>query len=98
MVYRVYPYLLFAVCFASLLGGVSLVSALTESAWFFLLPPLPAAFIGYLIVVAVTSVFPRIRFVNESEIEGLGYVHQPLGPMLLVAAIGLAVALLKLVR
>lgn len=98
MIYRIYPYLLFTSCFASLLVGVSAVSALTESAWLLLLPPIPSVVAGYLVVSAVAAFFPRIRFVNKSEIEGLGYVHEPLGPMLLVAVIGFGAAILKLIR
>lgn len=98
MVYRLYPIIHFLACFGAFLGGIVLVRMVTESSWSLLIVPVPAVFLGYLLSSFVVAVFPRIRFVNESEIDGLGYVHQPLGAMLLVCLLGFAIAVLQMLR
>ncbi len=98
MVYKLYPIIHVLACFGALLGGIVLVRMVTESSWPLLVVPVPAVFLGYLLSTFVVAVFPRIRFVNDSEIDGLGYVHQPLGAMLLVCLIGSAIAALKMLR
>jgi hypothetical protein len=98
MIYKVYPVLHFCTCFASLLGGFAVVRSVTSAAWPLLLIPVPAVLVGYVLSSVGVSMFPRIRFVNDAEVDGLGYVHQPLGAMLLVAATGFGVAAIWLVR
>ncbi len=98
MVYRVYPIIHFLACFGALLGGIVLVRMVTELSWPLLIVPVPAVLLGCLLSSLVVAVFPRIRFVNNSEIDGLGYVHQPSGAMLLVCLLGFAIAVLQMVR
>lgn len=87
MIYRIYPCVLFLCCMAWWLGLVSGVAALTKSAWWQLLPPLPALWLGLMTTTFIATRFPRMKYVNDAEINGLGYVHAPVGPMLLVLLI-----------
>ena len=98
MVYKIYPALLFVTCSLVLVAWFLVVRALNVSSWVLLVVPVPATVTGYLASAIVVSRFPRIRYVNASEVDGLGYVHQPLGPMLLVCLIGFAAAILQIVR
>jgi len=98
MAYRVYPVFLFLACVLSLLAGFVIIRSFTSVDWPLLLIPIPAVIIGYILTTIIASRFPKIRYVNESEIEGLGYVYQPLGPMLLLCLIGFSVAILQLLR
>jgi hypothetical protein len=98
MVYKLYPVIFFCSCFGCLLGGIAVIASFTTARWPLLLVPIPAAIAGYIVTSAIASRYPRIRYVNESEIDGLGYVHQPSGPVLLCCLIGFAIAVIQLVR
>lgn len=98
IIYRIYPALLFALCFIALMAGFVLVRSLTSHVWPLLLVPIPAVVIGYILMMLLSGRFPRIRYIDSREIDGLGYVHQPLGPMLLVCLIGFGVAIIQTLR
>ncbi len=98
MIYRVYPIVLGgATAFLTLVGFVS-TYALTSSRWPLVLVPFAAVFVGFVIASALCCRFPRIRFVNDAEIDGLGYAHQPLDAILPIFLFGLSAALLILIR
>lgn len=83
MIYRIYPYVLFACCMAWWLALASCISLFTSSAWWQLLPPIPSIWLGLSATTLIASRFPKMHYVNEAEIDGLGYVHPPIGPILL---------------
>ena len=83
---------------ALLFGGSLLLAVFTPSIWPRLLVPIPAFCIGWLFTSWIATVFPRIRFIDSREIDGLGYIHQPLGPMLLVCLIGFAAVIIRIFR
>jgi hypothetical protein len=98
MVYRIYPVLLFTSSIALMFAGFAILGACEFSVWSLFWVPIPAAIAGYLATCAVVSQFPKLRFVNEAEIDGLGYVHQPLGTLLLACLIGLGTVVVQLLR
>ena len=63
-----------------------------------MLVPIPAVIVGYALIMLVVGRFPRIRYIDAREIDGLGHVHQPLGPMLLTCLIGFGIAIMQVVR
>ncbi|TWU43626.1 hypothetical protein Poly51_62810 [Rubripirellula tenax] len=98
MIYRVYPVVLGGSTALLTLVGFVATYALTSSRWPLVFVPFAAVFAGFVIVSAMCSRFPRIRFVNDAEIDGLGYVHQPLDAILPVFLFGISTALLILIR
>lgn len=98
MIYKVYHILHVLTCFMSLLGGFAIVHAITEQSWPMLLVPVPAVILGAFLSGIIVSIFPRIRFINDSEIDGFGYVHSPIGGMLLVCLIGFSAAMITMLR
>jgi len=98
MIYRVYPIVLGGSTALLTVVGFAATYTLTSSRWPLVLVPFAAVFASFVIVSALCSRFPRIRFVNETEIDGLGYVHQPLDAILPVFLLGISTALLILIR
>lgn len=98
MIYRVYPIVLGGSTALLTLVGFVATCAFTSSRWPLIFVPFVAVFGGVVIVSALCSRFPRIRFVNDAEIDGLGYVHQPLDSILPVFLLGISAALLILIR
>lgn len=96
MRYSVYPILLFALCLAFLTTGLLTATSFSTVKWLLLLVPIPSVLAGLMLTTLIATWFPRIRYVNESEIDGLGHVHQPLGPMLAACVIGFAVAIAQI--
>jgi hypothetical protein len=66
--------------------------------WPLVFMPFAAVFASLIIASALCARYPRIRFVNDAEIDGLGYVHQPLDAILPVFLIGISAALLIVIR
>jgi zinc transporter ZupT len=98
MIYRVYPIVLGGSTALLTIAGFAATYAFTTSRWPLVFIPFVAVFAGFLIVSVLCSRYPRIRFVNEAEIDGLGYVHQPLDAILPVFLFGISSALLILIR
>ena len=98
MVYRVYPIILGSVSVLLTAVGFVGVLACLPYRWPLVGVPFLAAIGGLVISSLVASRFPRIRYVNDSEIEGLGYVHQPLDAILPVFLFGIFAALVINVR
>ena len=92
LIYRVYPAVLFASCMCTLLLAIVLMKLATAAVWPLFLIPIPAALFGKYLTSLVVRRFPRIRFLNEAEIDGLGYVHQPLSTMLVTCIIGFGIS------
>ena len=88
LVYRLYPIILWTFCLLIFfLGGLSL-QLIFDQKWLLLLSPLPTAFLASVFTNIIATRFPKLWYVNDAEIDGLGYVHQPLDvliPPLLVA-------------
>lgn len=86
-VYRVYPVLLWCLCLFLLGIGCCVSIFMIRVLWTVFLWPLPSAVLAWVLIGFVVERLPRIRYVNEAEIDGFGYVHQPLDvifPFLLV--------------
>jgi hypothetical protein len=77
VVYKVYPAVLWVLCL-TLWGGGIVISVVLGRPWTLFLWPIPTAILSWFLVGLLTIRFPRICFVNNAEIDGLGYVHQPL--------------------
>ena len=77
LVYKAYPALLWVLCLTFWAGGIFL-SVKLERPWTLFLWPIPTGILSWFLAGLLTIRFPRICFVNEVEIDGLGYVHQPL--------------------
>ena len=98
MIYRVYPMILGGTNALLTVVGFASVMAATSYRWPLVLVPFLAAFGRLLTVGLLEPHFPRIRFVNDAEINGHGYVHQPLDSILPVFLGGLLTAIALLVR
>lgn len=98
MVYRIYPAILFANCIAFMIGGFAVLGACSVPPWSRFSVPVLGPIAGYVATCAIVTRFPRVRYVNDAEVDGLGYVHQPLGVILLCFLIGLGVVVLRIVR
>lgn len=83
MIYRIYPYVLFACCMVWWLVLASCISLFISSPWWQLLPPIFSVWLGLAMTTLIASRFPKMHYVKEAEIDGLGYVHAPIGPILL---------------
>ena len=98
MIYRLYPILLGGSTALLTVAGFAAVLAITEYRWPLIVVPFVAAFGGLIVVGLVESRYPRIRFVNDAEIDGLGYTHQPLDAILPVFLFGFFSSLAIMVR
>jgi hypothetical protein len=98
VIYRIYPMLLFGSALLTLMGTVALIKQLGLSHFWLFTSPIIAITVGYILTARIAAIFPKIRYVNEQEIDGHGYIHQPLGPLLLVAVIGFSTAIIACFR
>ncbi|MFQ5733689.1 MAG: hypothetical protein ACE5KM_17265 [Planctomycetaceae bacterium] len=88
IVYVVYPVFMWTSCLVIFLCGMVTTVMMLNAAWVMWLWPALAAMIGSIVTNSIAARFPKIRYVNESEVDGLGYVHssgQILIPFLIVA-------------
>jgi hypothetical protein len=76
LVYKIYPAVLWALCLLFWAAGITLTVVL-DRPWSLVLWPIPAGLLAWVLAGVLTISFPRIRYVNNAEINGLGYVHQP---------------------
>jgi hypothetical protein len=98
MIYHVYPIVLGGSTAFLTLVGFAIVHATTTMRWPLVFVPFAAVFASLIIASALCTRYPRIRFVNDAEIDGLGYVHQPLDAILPVFLFGISTALLIVIR
>jgi hypothetical protein len=77
-VYKAYPLLLWCLCLFFWGLGFCATIFLFKTNWTMFLWPLPSAVLGWVVAGAVASKYPKMQFVNQAEIVGHGYVHQPL--------------------
>ena len=98
MIYRVYPIVLGGSTTLLTVAGFTAIITTSDYRWPLILVPFIAVFGGMFAVGLLESRFPRIRFVNEAEIDGLGYTHQPLDAILPVFLFGFFSALAIIVR
>jgi hypothetical protein len=85
--------MLFAFCIAFIVGGF-----VTLPTWSHFSVPVLGAIAGYLVMCAFVTRFPKLGYVDEREIDGLGYVHQPLGVLLLCCVIGFLSLVFRIMR
>jgi hypothetical protein len=78
LVYKAYPLLLWCLCLAFWGIGYCSTFFLFHAKWTMFLWLLPSAALGWIVAGLIVSIFPKMQFVNEAEILGHGYVHQPL--------------------
>jgi hypothetical protein len=76
--YRIYPMLLWLLCLSFWVGGCCYTLLALQSRWTLFLWPIPSALLAWIVSGFAVARFPRIRYVNDLQIDGLGYVHQPL--------------------
>jgi len=77
MLYKIYPLILWTLCFIFLAVGVCITVA-TKLPWTLLLWPVPSGMVARFMAAILVRRFPRIRYINSAEVDGLGYLHQPL--------------------
>lgn len=98
MIYRLYPLILGISSALLTVGGFLLVLLVTSYRWPLVIVPFVAPIGGFIVMSLVAARFPRIRYVDAAEIDGLGHLHQPVGVMGLVFLWGLGTALRVIFR
>ena len=92
LIYKLYPVSLWFFCLLFWAIGLCLTVYLFRARWTLFLWPFPSAVFGWVSAGILVRRFPRLRFVNEAEIDGLGYVHQPLDVLIPFLLTGFAFA------
>jgi hypothetical protein len=93
-IYKAYPIMLWALCLPLFFAGIALILAIRLPPLLLFLLPIPTAAFAWLVAGTFVSLYPRIRYVNEVEEDGLGYVHQPLDVLVPFLFIGFAFSIL----
>jgi hypothetical protein len=98
MIYKVYPLLLWFFCALTFTAGTVLVVYL-KARWALLLLPVPSALFGWFCTSFFVRRYPRIRYIDNAEIDGLGHVRQPIFdvivPFLLITMIAAVLVIEK---
>lgn len=76
MIYKVYPYLLASAC--GLLWAITtLVTIFVGYPWMLFVWPIPIGIAARCLVAPIVATYPKMRYIDESEVDGMGYVHEP---------------------